>query len=1176
MKRYTLYILVAILGMLNIQPAAAQEVQDALYIFRNDGGFNAFFFADIQRIEYSKIDTLGVEQDDYVVQEVYALDSCFRIPISAIDSVAFVTPKTVYKADVVQYDKNIADYIVASDSVNWFRLATNTPTSLIPKKDEKLLIESASTYLPYGTAGLVESVEQSSDGYTVNLGEIDARDLYERVVIKAGAGGMPEGASAARGQTRAIEDGIQHDPIHWGAITGSVALQGSSDLIDKVVKGTEVSVTADVVGSINYNIDVTTTFRFFYYCDIWSLNFTYYERDDYVNSLTSTIGGGVSARLQCPLKGTAKEVNGVIISLSAGIFVEGSGTINTNFTRESKESSIINFGYTEDWLDGNVLGTITADEARVITTSEKTKTTSLTGKGSLGVGFYAGAKVKLKYKKVNMELSAGVDIGIRDDFDHDIDYAQLSAEPILRTTAFYRMANADDIVTITGFANIHGTGKIGKYSCTLKPEIGLGRALKYGIVPNITNTKWVAEEKTPWRGKLTSEIGRRVIFDKEIGYAVFDEKDNKIENYWAPYLYGGEDSFRKYEQTFDHFNPGKKYFGYAQTTLFKFPVLVKKVEFSLGDPFIKPEKNKFDFDEAYNSADIEVITNIANVEFKESDSWISKPTWLPQTPSLLFDCDPLPDNVNIRKGKITAVGRDWDGNIIKEDSISITQRRGILKITPANLEFDKKGGTQKVTIETTYDNVEVVKGSEYTYPLPFEMSLNASKTELTVTVPENTTGDSRRAAIIVSATTEEGKKVSEAIYLYQSAEEGTDENKLYVNFNPAQFSFSQEAGKQALTSTCNFAWYYFNREYTWTSNGEDKHQWLSMNATQYDETGTDGIFTDQWEIEVEKNDWGFSRAATITVTLSDKEKTMSATAKITISQDSGNAPTITITPSSVTFGSEGGTQELKVETNQPRFGFRFSDNNWLSGEAEKGGIIKLTAEANNTGADRSANMYVYGADGNGDQVIVETVPIKQSWQPSVIGNYDFSKCKYITIELTMKAHYTGVWDSDRNDENIVVKFPENFWTTPRGLAESEKTKTTVSYNGRGAHIECSLRTDSTWEWMGKNHLETEYTIVMDIDDLVNGKITNLSAKCNYYSKQVADASVGGNVEEGWSREELSASNIPLPDKSGKVVGNKSTGTTINSCTREHKSGWMNYKYSKLPSDDYSITVKFHQ
>ena len=58
MKHYTLYILATILGLLNIQPANGQEAQDALYIFRNDGGFNAFFYADIDRIEYSKIDTM--------------------------------------------------------------------------------------------------------------------------------------------------------------------------------------------------------------------------------------------------------------------------------------------------------------------------------------------------------------------------------------------------------------------------------------------------------------------------------------------------------------------------------------------------------------------------------------------------------------------------------------------------------------------------------------------------------------------------------------------------------------------------------------------------------------------------------------------------------------------------------------------------------------------------------------------------------------------------------------------------------------------------------------------------------------------------------------------------------------------------------------------------------------
>ena len=145
-----LYLLTLLLTVFSVQPVQAQAVQDALYIFRNDGKFDAFFYGDIKRIEYSKIDTLGVEQPDYVVQEIYALDTLYRIPISAIDSVAFVTPETKIKADVFCPDKSIADYITASDSVVWIRLAKNTPASLIPKVGDKLFIEESSKYLPNG------------------------------------------------------------------------------------------------------------------------------------------------------------------------------------------------------------------------------------------------------------------------------------------------------------------------------------------------------------------------------------------------------------------------------------------------------------------------------------------------------------------------------------------------------------------------------------------------------------------------------------------------------------------------------------------------------------------------------------------------------------------------------------------------------------------------------------------------------------------------------------------------------------------------------------------------------------------------------------------------------------------------------------------------------------------
>jgi len=1082
MKRYTLYILVAILGMLNIQPAAAQEVQDALYIFRNDGGFNAFFFADIQRIEYSKIDTLGVEQDDYVVQEVYALDSCFRIPISAIDSVAFVTPETKYKADVVLYDENIANYIVASDSINWFRLATNTPTSLIPKKGDKLVIESESTFLPNGMAGLVERVEESATGYTVNMGEVEIQDIYERLLVKAGAGAMNNATSRTRGLLDPIDTSIEPEPIHWGKFKGSFTAQGSKDYISSWFPSAES--TVDAVGSISYDDDLYTTLRIFLYADMWGVKYDHYQRDDIKNSHVVSIGGAVTSRFEIPFGGLKKPIklgdrSLVLFNATWGVFIEGSLAVNINFSDNLNASAFNEYGYTQNVGDGweESIGVITNDVRRTIVKNRDTNFKSISGKGSLGSGLYGKIEAKLKFNKIKFQLGIGINIGVRVELQPTVDIDALVASTRFKTPIFYRMANFDGAVTATGFANIGGSLKAGKKSFVFQPEVPNSR--EFGIVPNITDINWIPEKKTPWRGKLESNIKRDVLIPMSVGFAVYDEEKEKlVEDYWTSWNYWRESTIQKYNNVFDHFNPGKKYWAYAQTTLFGIPVLTtSETDFSLGDPYIKPEKKTFDFDEAYNFADIEVITNIANVEFKESDSWISKPTWLPQTPSLLFDCDPLPDNVNIRKGKITAVGRDWDGNIIKEDSISITQRRGILKITPANLEFDKKGGTQKVTIETTYDNVEIVKGADYTYPLPFEMSLNASKTELTVTVPENTTGDSRRAAIIVSATTEEGKKISQAIYLYQSAEE---EAPYWIKFNPTELAFSEKGGKQELTSTCNFAWYYMNKKRSYSVNGEDKHEWFSLNPVKYDNTGTNGIYTDQWEIEVEENNWGFTRDATITIVVTDKEETLSATTVINIIQGDGSEPTISVEPSSLRFGPDGGELELKVTTNQSRYGFRFDDNSWLSGDAQPGGVIKLKAKANDTGADRSATMTVYGADFNRNETVTKDVIISQAASSDLskfLKKYK-DRLDYVTVELIGKVNRTWTHDGESPSTEVLAI---NNWVPTNAFTSYN---TTVTENNGGLHIVSASAED------GKS-INISLDLIEETDQLC---ITNLKYK----------------------------------------------------------------------------------
>ena len=197
--RILAYALAVMLAALSVQTASAQATQDALYIYRNDGGFNGFFFSDIERIEYSKVDTLGKTQKEYVVQEIYALDSVFRIPLSAIDSVTFVTPETVYKKDVAHTtESKLWDYVTGSDSVKVLKLKTTTPSSLVPRKGDKIVTTKSRKYLPGGFYGVVKSVKTGSKNITVTCEVPNLTDLFDQVVFKAAVEGAPKSSNKVR------------------------------------------------------------------------------------------------------------------------------------------------------------------------------------------------------------------------------------------------------------------------------------------------------------------------------------------------------------------------------------------------------------------------------------------------------------------------------------------------------------------------------------------------------------------------------------------------------------------------------------------------------------------------------------------------------------------------------------------------------------------------------------------------------------------------------------------------------------------------------------------------------------------------------------------------------------------------------------------------------------------
>ena len=69
---------------------AAQSPNEAFFIFRNDGNFNAFFRSQVDSIVYSNYDIDSIFHDEVKTQLIYCADSIFRIPLSAIDSIVFV------------------------------------------------------------------------------------------------------------------------------------------------------------------------------------------------------------------------------------------------------------------------------------------------------------------------------------------------------------------------------------------------------------------------------------------------------------------------------------------------------------------------------------------------------------------------------------------------------------------------------------------------------------------------------------------------------------------------------------------------------------------------------------------------------------------------------------------------------------------------------------------------------------------------------------------------------------------------------------------------------------------------------------------------------------------------------------------------------------------------------
>ena len=766
MKRY-LSILVAVLAMFSVLPVSAQQTQDALYIFRNDGGFNAFFYADIDHIEYSKVDTLGVEQADYVVQEVYALDSVFRIPISAIDSVAFVTPETKYRADAFVADASLVNYVIASDSSTWFRVRTDTPAKLLPKVGDKLLIEQSCDLLPGGFSGKVTAVDQAAEGITVRTERISLTEVYEQYVWKFDGSEFDSEPDAAR--TRAGDD----DFILKGREKNTVSLSGARTLGKTQLGPWEAKLTGEASVSLGYDVSWDLGIRAFLHVSVFTgVQFDATLKGNLAGDFNLNVQAAVTQTFEQKLKGKKTEE----ANLSVGLFLSLSAAIGIS-SEWKTEGDVFGMAYIHDYIgDGNDKKDLSIKGK--VNKSELNFANGNVGKLSASTGLYAKAEFNVKGNNLTLRTELGGNVEI----DHDInlsDVANLNAVAIppavfIYPADLYKALDRNALLSSNAFFNASVAYEVGKYEDTYKPvDLTFFENSKVGgWVPHVAGTAFKRDKALQYQGTVSTNLGRNHLLDGiiqpiEVGYLTLDEKQNVIDDYWASY-YDGKKSMSR---TLDMLDTDAFYSVIPQVKLWGISMFTgDSVKVTLGPTKFNIER-QVDAGREHDYKYLAIDSNIKNLTFT------SKADWLKCEDSMTFnyeddsvtgrelslEWEDMPEDIYDRRARIDVAGYNQKGDVILEDSVVVVQHEDLLEFTPKSIEAEANGGTYTVNItKTNLTDLSVSTESDF-------CSATLNNNVITVTVKPSTSAEERYAAVVIKGKNAANKEVSDNIRISQAA-----------------------------------------------------------------------------------------------------------------------------------------------------------------------------------------------------------------------------------------------------------------------------------------------------------------------------------------------------------------------------------------------------------------------
>lgn len=477
--------------------AGALAQNDAVYVYRNDGKFDAFFKAEIDSMTYSHYDADSIYHNEWQAQLVYTADSIYYIPLEAIDSISFTAPETKYSHDVVKLD-DLIPYLKSTDGMV-LTFDGSLPSYLKPQVGDVLLYEGYDNPMfEHGFAGRVSAI----DSYDVTCDSVNLSEVYEQLICF--------------GEYQAVEEPDPDSGVMRmrlvpkrvaGNVSSSIALKGTVGSMDNLYLSLD--------GTLKFDLRIVSMITDFGspYIDL-SLS----------PSFSATLQGGINGSFKKNLLEKKVKVFGLPVpNTPFYVYISSGPVIEPSLSASVTTSTDVSFGFklgmryeNDRWhpYGHNVSKGFSAPEI-----SGNIDGSLFMGIGTeVGISSYGDLIKFYMEKKLGVELSANLSADL---FESD-KYEELSKAKV--DLDFVGGISANAMLSLTPMIKLKGSFEL------FSTRIGINT---WKLLPSFSVPE-VSDKKSTY-AKVTVTPKENLLSPVSIGIGLLDEDENLTEcSYLSP------------------------------------------------------------------------------------------------------------------------------------------------------------------------------------------------------------------------------------------------------------------------------------------------------------------------------------------------------------------------------------------------------------------------------------------------------------------------------------------------------------------------------------------------------------------------------------------------------------------------------------------------------------------